>query len=525
VGRPRAPVLAALAAVLAAVALVYQPTLRYGFAFDDEGYLVKNANVHFGLSAAAVRWAFTAFAEGNWHPLTWISHMADVQLFGMNAGRHHAANILLHLANTALLFAVLWRLTGAAWRSLLVCGLFALHPLRVESVAWVSERKDLLCTCFWFLGLLAWVRFVRRPAPRRLAAVAALLALALMSKPMAVTFPLLLLVLDGWPLGRLRRAADLRPLVLEKLPLFALSAGSAVVTVMAQRAVHAVGTLEDYPAAARAATAVTAYATYLRQLVWPGNLAVFYPYPNAGAGESGGALALFALVLVAASAVAWWQRRRGYPLAGWCWYLGTLVPVIGIVQVGAQAFADRYTYVPLIGVAIALVWGAADLAARLRLPRAGAAALGLVALVALGVASSRQVPVWRSDLTLFGHAAETVPGNWLAYGNLGLAFADQRRYQDAYLWYQKALRIYPEHYETLTNLGRLLDAVGRSRDAAVIFEKAISVHPERFKAYVGLGYVYVGMRNKPAALDVYRRLLAVDADQAAKFLAFVNTLP
>lgn len=514
---------ATLALVLISTTIVYLPTLRYAFVFDDQGYIVNNPQVWSGVSADSIRWAFTTFCQGNWHPLTWLSHLADVQFFNMDAGNHHLFNILLHLANTLLLFVVLHRMTGTVWRSILVSGFFALHPLRVESVAWVSERKDLLCAFFWFLGLFAWLSYLKRPAPGRYILVGILLVFGLMSKPMILTFPFLLLLLDVWPLGRLGRCSAIFTLLREKIPFFVLSVGSVFIFVLAQKSAGAVGSLRDYPAGARFATAVTAFTTYLAKTGWPVNLAVSYPYR----GESMPwiEVALSALVLTAVTAVVLWQRRRGYPVVGWCWYLGTLVPVIGIVQVGDQAFADRYTYVPLIGVFILIVWGAEDLrrAARLRLE--GVVALAMAALAVLAVMSSRQVHFWKDEVSLFGHAAEVAPGNWLAFGNLGFALAQKFRYQEALPLYEKALSIYPDHYETLTNLGNLLSTIGRNQEAISTLEKAISVHPERYPAYFHLGFIYVGMRDKAAAMSVYYRLFAVNPDQGAKFLVFVRTLP
>ena len=515
--------LATLIVVLISTAVVYLPTLRSAFVFDDQGYVVNNPQVRHGFSADSVRWAFTTFCQGNWHPLTWLSHMADVHFFNMDAGEHHLFNILLHLVNTLLLFVVLHRMTGAPWRSVLVSGLFALHPLRVESVAWVAERKDLLCAFFWFLGLFAWLSYLKRPAPGRYLLVVLLFVLGLMSKPMIMTFPFLLLLLDVWPLGRLGRGSALFKLLREKIPFFVLTFGAVFVFVLAQKSAGAVGSLRDYPAGARFATAVTAFTAYLSKTGWPANLAVSYPYRGESLPWS--EVALSALVLAAVTAVVWWQRRRGYPVAGWCWYLGTLVPVIGIVQVGDQAFADRYTYVPLVGVFVLVVWGAEDLLRAARLRREGAVALALAALAVLAVLSSRQVRFWKDEISLFGHAAAVVPGNWLAYSDLGFALAREFRYQEALPFYEKALSIYPDHYETLTNLGNLLSAIGRNQEAISTLEKAISVHPERYPAYVYLGYVYMGRRDKMSAMGVYRRLFAVNPDQAAQLLDFVRAVP
>ena len=367
---------AAVAAVLVLVtAVVFGRALGLPFvSIDDPEYVTANPALRDGLHVATVRWALTTGHAANWHPLTWLSHALDVELFGLAPAGPHAVNVALHCASALLLLLLLRRLTGSLWRSALAAGLFALHPLRVESVAWVSERKDVLSTALWLGTMLAWAGHVRAPSRRRLALAIGLYALGLMAKPMLVTLPFALLLLDAWPLRRLpaRQPARDRDLVLEKWPLFALSAAASVVTFLVQRGVGAVRPLSAIPLAERLANGALAVWAYLGKWLWPVGLAVFYPLPERPVGLVPVAAALAGIALV--SAAAWrWRARAPHLLVGWLWYLGTLVPVIGLVQVGHQAMADRYTYVPSIGLALAVVWSLPDVGA---LGRRGRLALG-----------------------------------------------------------------------------------------------------------------------------------------------------
>jgi hypothetical protein len=406
----RTTLLAGALLALLAVAL-YAPTARHGFVnLDDDAYVVLNPRVNAGLRAANVAWAFTGTACSNWHPLTWISHMLDVQLYGLMPRGHHLTNVALHAANTVLLL-LLWRgLTGSLWRSALVAALFAVHPLHVESVAWIAERKDLLSTLLGLLAALAYLGHLRRPRPVAHALALCLFALALMAKPMLVTLPLLLLVLDVWPLGRLggpagRRAA-LRRLVVEKAPWAALSLGSAAITLSVQSASGAVRPGDVFPVSERLANALVSGVAYAGAALWPARLAVYYPHPGGSLPAWQGAVA--AALLAAASAAAWRAaRRRPHLAAGWLWFLLSLAPVIGIVQVGTQARADRYTYLPLTGLFVALAW---SLPRAARAPRSArrtaASAAAVVALLAL--AARIQTAYWRDSLTLLGRALDVV---------------------------------------------------------------------------------------------------------------------
>jgi hypothetical protein len=397
--------------------------------FDNSNVFIIN-NVQAGVTPESITWAFTATRASNWHPLTWLSHILDFQLFGLNAGWHHLINVLFHIANTLLLFFVLRGMTGALWRSGFVAALFALHPLHVESVAWVSERKDVLSTFFWILTMWGYAGYVRRPGIKRYLLVLLLFALGLMAKPMLVTLPFVLLLLDYWPLGRLQPGSSLNgsrseqrslglKLILEKIPLFFLSAGSSVATFMVQKSGGAVASLDSMPLSARVANALVSYVSYLGKMFWPYHLAVPYPLRAELPGwhVAGSSALLLAITLLALRAV----RRRPYLAVGWLWYLGTLVPVIGLVHIGSQAMADRYTYVPLVGIFVVIAWGISELAAGWRYRKIGLTALGSVVLAILMVTSWHQVGYWKSSVTLLERSISVNPNNPVASMNLGHA--------------------------------------------------------------------------------------------------------
>lgn len=456
--------------------------------FDDNRYLTENPVVRRGLGLDGVAWAFTTFHASNWHPLTWLSHMADVQLFGMAPGPHHLVNVALHAANAVLLLLLLVRMTGALARSTAVAALFAVHPTHVESVAWVAERKDLLSTAFGLLALLAWVRYARDPRPRAYAAVAAAFALSLLAKPMWVTFPFLLLLLDAWPLGRWpigTRRVPPTPLLVEKLPLLALSVASSAVTAVAQAHGGAVQGL-DLGLGARVANAVLSYGRYLAKTLWPSGLSVFYPHPG---NEVPLAPTLAsAVVLLAVSAVALARLRRSPWLAvGWCWFLGTLVPVIGLVQVGAQAMADRYTYLPSIGLFVAIVWGLAE-AVGDRGARALAAA-GAVVLAALSLVTVRQLGYWSSHERLFRRAIALAPENGIAHGVLSEDLRHQGRLEEALGEAREAVRDAPGAASHWNNLAVTLHDLGRPAEAREALGEALRLDPAHESSWLNLAMV------------------------------------
>jgi protein O-mannosyl-transferase len=479
---------------LAAAAIaVFAQTARNGFvSFDDGEYVYENPAVLAGLSLKGLAWAFTTRAAANWHPLTWLSHMLDVTLFGANAGAHHLVSLAFHAASTVLLFHVLRTATGRLSRSALVAALFCVHPLHVESVAWLAERKDVLSTFFGMLALLAYVSHARRPsAPRYLGALVAF-GLSLLAKPMLVTLPFVLLLLDGWPLDRVARSeSDIAgpqgeshawwqrrtpvALVVEKVPFLILSALSAGITFFAQRQGGAVSSIAAYPLGTRVENALVAYVAYLAKAIWPSGLSYFYPFDLQWLGWRSLAAAA---VLAAVSVVAVSQvRARPFLLTGWLWYVGTLLPVIGIVKVGSQAMADRYTYFPLIGIFIAAVWSVPD---RLLGTRRGRIAAGVAAafvLVALATTSWFQVRHWRNGSTLFLHALDVDPENWAALSNLGGEMLLRGNPSGAEVALAESVRIRPENALAHAGLGLALEQQGRTREAAASFRKAALLEP------------------------------------------------
>ena len=410
------------ACVALATFLLYLPTAFHAFIdYDDPDYVFDNPHVVSGLSLKNLLWAFTTGYAANWHPLTWISHMADCQFFGVAAGPQHVVNALLHAANAAILCFALWRMTACLWRSALVAGLFAFHPVHVESVAWIAERKDLLSTFFWLLTIVAYKAWAARPDARRYLLVALCFTLGLMSKPMVVTLPAVLLLLDYWPLGRLQSFRELGPLLLEKVPLAALSAAACVITFLVQRSGGAVASLANSPLSSRLADALSAIYFYLGKLLWP--RALMLPYV-AGPSPGPAVLALGAVLFLALTlGVFALGRRAEYLPVGWLWFLGTLMPVIGIVRVGRQFAADRYTYIPSIGFFIILVWGAADLSGRFRVPRPALATLAAIILCACAAAASRQIGFWKNGATLFLHSVMLDPDNLEAVDCLATTYA------------------------------------------------------------------------------------------------------
>jgi tetratricopeptide (TPR) repeat protein len=497
------PGLVILALALPVLAVYWQTGRHEFLPLDDDLYVTNNPNVWAGLSWKGAVWAFTSFEANNWHPLTWLSHMADVSLFGMNAGAHHLVNVFFHLINTALLFFLLRRITGAAGKSALVGFLFGIHPLHVESVAWVAERKDLLSTLFLLWTLLAYVRYAERPSLRRYLPVFLLMAAGLLSKPMLVTLPFVLLLLDYWPLGRtpggrLRmegsprapERSSWRGLIAEKAPLLVLSLASCAVTFLAQRAGGSVAGADFYPLYARSANALVSYAVYLGKTVWPASLGVYYPHPGMfvrwEATAAAGLLIMAVTIWTGAG-----RARHPYLLVGWLWYLGTLVPGIGRVQVGEQARADRYTYIPLTGIFLAAVWGAADVARSRRLPGHVLAAAAAVLVLAYSAASWRQVRHWRFGESLFRHTLEVTTDNWFITNNLGYVLDRQGKTDEALEYYRKSIRINPDYHLAHNNLGTVLFRQGRIGEARFHFLKALEGKPSDLLARRNLASLLV----------------------------------
>ena len=518
----------------AATFAVYGQTAHHEFvSFDDDLYITSNPHVLGGLTWANIRWAFTTGHATNWHPLTWLSHMLDCQLFGANPGAHHLISVALHTANAVLLFLLLVRTTngpstprdesvsprrpdrtGDLWRSAFVAALFALHPLHVESVAWASERKDVLSTFFWLLTSLAYVQYAQRPTFFRHARALLLFALGLMAKPMLVTLPFVLLLMDYWPLRRFQNKTT-RALLLEKIPFVFLSIASSVITFIVQRA-QAVIPFEVLPLPVRVGNAFIAYVTYLWKMIWPADLACFYQHPlHLDLFSS----VLCAAVLLAISVVVIFQaKNRPYLFVGWFWYLVTLLPVIGVVQVGSQSHADRYTYIPLIGIFILIAWAAHDLLNSLapRLPRWPAAFAGALVLIAYATAAHAQVSYWHDSITLFQQTlkvaekrragGETFPAA-MAEISLGKAFVAKGERSQAVSHFQAALQIAPNYYKIHEELGSVLLAAGQKDEARAEFERALQLKPASAFAHAGLGAIYTARGQIEAAIDKYRQAL------------------
>ncbi len=490
--------------------------------YDDDLYITENPQVRQGLSWANVRWAFATSHAANWHPLTWLSHMADVEAFGSaTAGGHHIVNLLLHLANSLLLFLTLRRMTGAVGRSGFAAMLFAVHPLHVESVAWVAERKDVLSTLFMMLALWTYVRYVERPGIRRYLVVILSFALGLLSKPMLVTLPFALLLVDFWPLKRFgtsfpprapsARESSAGRILVEKIPLLALSLASSAITYAVQS-----GTVRSIrvPVWDRVANASVSYMAYLWKTICPVSLSVFYPHPaSVGAAIPIWQVAASIAALAIVSALAVWRRRNVPWLAtGWFWYLGTLVPVLGLVQVGGQAMADRYTYVPLIGVFIVAAWGIPELGARLGLRKEILWAAGAAAAAALAATSWLQVSHWRSSTALFEHAIASSPNNWLAHNNLAFELVAQGDNDGAIRHYEEAIRIRPGYAQAHENLGILLMKTGRTEQALAHLREMRRLIPQDPSGMMALGNALFAVGKTDEAVAQYRDALAVRPD-------------
>ena len=489
-------------------AAAFSPALSNGFLFDDDELILRNPFVTGGMSAENLRWAFSSFHGGNWIPLTWVSHQSDVMVWGLDPTGHHLTSVLLHGVNVALLFAVMRALTGSVWASVLLAVFFGMHPLRVESVVWVSERKDVLSMTFFLLGVGAWRRYAGSPGPGRLALVTALYACGLMAKPMLVTFPFVLLLLDWWPLGRWegqrRRFGTLGAagrLLVEKIPLLVLAGAASVLALIAQRSAGAMAPLQGVPLGARFGNALVSYARYLGKTAWPTDLSPIYQHAGRPVPAWQWAAAL---VFAAATTVAVVRRARRQPwlAAGWFWYLGTLVPVIGVVQVGVQSMADRYTYLPAVGLTLALVWCGAD-AVRGR-PVAGrfAAAGSAAVIAALSLAAWSQSRVWRDGVTLFAHAVQVEPDNWLARNNLGKYLIERRRWAEADEEIHAALRLNPDNANAHYNMAAILAQAGRDREAIAEYREVLRLEPVFFEALREIGGL-LNAAGTPAEAERY----------------------
>jgi tetratricopeptide (TPR) repeat protein len=547
-------------------AAVYGQVIGHGFiSYDDPVYVSENLVIQDGLTWKGFLRAFTTVTAANWHPITWLSHMLDFQLFGMKPGLHHLVSVFLHILNTAMLFLVLRQMTGALWRSAFVAALFALHPLHVESVAWIAERKDVLSTFFWILTMWAYARYAKKPGLPGYLSVLLFYTLGLLAKPMLVTLPLVLFLFDYWPLGRLRwkqakeeapvtaspvasekrgkrrrqqpqeptkpaRSKDgiqwnlVLPLLYEKIPLLILSASSSLITIYAQQKGGAVASISALPMSRRVASAIVSYAAYLWKMFWPSGLAVFYPME---AWPAAIVLAGAAVLLAVTFAAVRWSGRCPYLLVGWLWYLVTLLPVIGIIKVGEAAMADRYTYVTLIGPFIALAWGASDLSQKLRLPRAALISASALVTGSLMVLTYIQIGQWTDSITLFRHAANVTDRNYVAQNSLAIEYINQKRYAEALPHLQAALEINPRSAEVIVNLGVLDYHAGKYDEAIQKVNRALGLKPDWYLAHEWLGKIYLAKGDADKAMVHFNMALRTVSDSdptSSGILIFQNRL-
>ncbi|MHC4395996.1 MAG: tetratricopeptide repeat protein [Planctomycetota bacterium] len=509
--------------------------------YDDRLYVSENTNVTAGLTRQGIAWAFTTGYFGNWHPLTWLSHMLDCELFGLNAGRHHLTNLLLHIANTLLLFIVLKRATGVFWQSAFVAAAFALHPLHVESVAWISERKDVLSTLFWMLTMAAYLRYVRQPRISWYLLTLLAFALGLMAKPMVVTLPFVLLLLDYWPLGRFQNGQTANDaeqpdhkfpdsrfqwprfyrLVLEKVPFFALSVVSSIVTFFVQQAGEMVAEFGELPLMPRIANAVISYAKYLEKMIWPSRLAVFYTHSSYDAISVWKVAAAVLILLAISICVFRLARSHKYLTVGWLWYLGTLLPVIGLVQVGGQALADRYSYMPFTGLFIIIAWEMPKIIAKWKYKKFLLTAVAAVVVPAMMICSWLQVRNWKNTYSLFSHSlAATNNDNFTVHYMLGKELFNQEKFGEAIHHFNETLRLQPQHFNTLNKLGAAYYRIGKINQALIYWEKALKLKPDHADVHYNLGVALFqqsklneavrhfnqAIRLRPELLEVHKAL-------------------
>ena len=490
---------------VAAIIAVYWPVYNYNFVkYDDDTYVTNNTNIQSGLNWKSICWAFTTGYASNWHPVTWLSHILDYQLFGSWAGGHHLTNILFHILNTIVLFYVLMRMTGAIWPSAFVAAVFALHPLHVESVAWVAERKDLLSTFFWLLTMWAYILYVKKLKFKWYLTAFLMFVLGLMSKPMLVTIPFVLLLLDYWPLGR----KFSYKLVVEKTPFFICSIASCTVTYLIQKSGAAITNIKTFGVQARISNIILSYATYIGKMIWPGRLAVLYLYPVDGlslikVGISGLVLLLISIYFIYAA------RHHRFLTTGWLWYLGTLVPVIGLVQVGAQAMADRYTYITLTGLFIIIAWGAKELAAK---RHSLVLSLLVVVLAAWALTASRQLKYWKNSLTLFEHTTQITENNFIILNNYIACLNEAGRFDEAIEQFSRLLKMKPDSPGVHNDFGFALLNAGRVPQAAEHFQLALKYKPDFPQAYYNFANALKKQGRFEEAVSCYKRALKLKPD-------------
>jgi len=510
--------------IIATLAVYWQVGNHEFVDFDDNGYVTENRHVQSGLTPDSVIWAFTSTHACNWHPLTWLSHMLDCQIYGLSPGGHHFTNVILHILNSILLFLIFRRMTGALWKSAFIAALFALHPLHVESVAWVAERKDVLSTFFWMLTMGVYVFYTERPGIKIYLITVLLFALGLMAKPMLVTLPFVLLLLDYWPLGRFKfrqqestvsnstKKFSNSNLVWEKTPFFVLAAVSSIVTFFVQQGGGAVRSFDVLPLFIRVSNALVSYISYIGNMFWPYHLAVLYPHNSVLAGwKIAGACLL--LVFVSFMAVRT-MKQFPYILVGWLWYLGTLVPVIGLVQVGSQAMADRYTYIPLIGLFVMIAWGVPDFLERWQYRRTILAISAGCILSVLTMVTWMQLQYWQNSISLFEHTLNVTTDNFVMHNNMGLALQEQGKTDEAIAHYTEALLIQPNYVDVHNNLGIVLVKQGKVDEAIGHYAKALRIKPDYSEAHYNLGIALQKQGKINRAIAHFNRAIKIQPDYA-----------
>ncbi len=505
--------------LMVAILVVYWQVQYFDFIdLDDNIYVIENPYVQSGLSYQGLIWAFSTTHTTNWHPLTWLSFMLDYDLYRLNPAGYHWTNILFHIANTILLFLVLKRMTGEAWKSSFVAILFAIHPINVESVAWIAERKNVLSTFFWLLTMLTYVFYAESPSVKRYLLILISFIMGLMVKPMLVTLPIVLLILDYWPLNRIQSGhretskrypwADIIPLLREKLALFVIAGISSIVTVYAAMTGGAIRSLDSFPMDVRIANAFVSYVMYLNKMVWPQNLAAFYPHE--------GMIAQWKVVAACLSIlgftvfVLYASRRFRYLSMGWFWYLVTMVPVIGLVQVGYHAMADRYAYIPLIGIFIIISWGIADIFSQLTKRKGLIMSSAAIFVFIYAMAAWQQVQYWQNSMTVFQHALNVTKNNYQAHQGMGNVLLHQGKIESAIEHYMEALRFKPDHAEVLNNLGMALMYQGKYEEAMSQYRGALQIKPNQAKVYNNMGVLMAKEGKLESAIAQFHEALRID---------------
>ncbi|MGD0552938.1 MAG: tetratricopeptide repeat protein [Sedimentisphaerales bacterium] len=515
----RVRIILVCAGLVLATAAAYQPMFKNGFVnFDDDVYVTENSNIKNGFTLQSILWALTSPYAENWHPLTWFSHILDYKLFGLNPAGHHLTNLMLHIINTLLLFLILQKMTGSTWPSAFVAAIFAIHPLHVESVAWIAERKDVLSALFWLLTMLAYWHYVQRPTLLRYSGTLILFSLGLMAKPMLVTLPFVLLLLDYWPL---KRAVDSKrsilKLVLEKLPFIVIAAISSVITYSLQTKTS----IDILPLSTRISNAAVSYFSYIGKMIYPAGLSVFYPYPPGGTTAWKITLAAILLVVITITVIL---ARRRYMLVGWLWYLGTLVPVIGFVQVGDQAMADRYTYLPLTGIFIMLAWSAKEIINRIHARTFVPAIMSGLIIIALLICTRIQLSYWQNSVTLFERALAVTKNNYMIHYNLGYELISQGYPDEGISHYRRATEIAPENTNIRYNLANALCSQGKNDEAIAEYRKVIGYDKNYADAYNNLGYALLPQGKLDEAMTCFGEALKIKPDMVNALVGLARVM-